>query len=103
MFKLVFFVPKENLHEVKSAVLSTGGGRFQGYHDCCWYTLGTGEFVPNETANPAIGEVGQLVTVEEYRVEILVSTEDLKPCIAALKLAHPYEQPVFEAIKLEAW
>ena len=103
MLKLIFYVPKDSLHEVKSAVLSAGGGNFPNYSDCCWYVLGTGEFRPNEGSAPCVGEVGKLSVVEEYRVEVLIDTEALKSCIAALKLAHPYEQPAFEVYKLEAW
>lgn len=103
MFKFVFFVPKEHLHDVKEAVFSAGGGKFHNYQDCCWYTLGVGEFIPVEGANPAVGDIGSVTQVEEYRVEVMIDSAHIKSCIAALKLVHPYEKPAYEVIKLEAW
>ena len=103
MFKFVFFVPKEYLDAVKDAVFSAGGGAFDNYENCCWYTLGFGEFTPQAGAAPMIGTAGHVSQVEEYKVELMVSAEHINSCIAALKLAHPYEKPVYEVFKLEAW
>lgn len=101
MYKLVFFVPPSHLSDVKSAVFSAGGGIVGNYRNCCWYMIGTGEFVPTEGAAPSRGEVGEISREEEYRVEILMDAKVVEGCIAALKLAHPYEVPAYEVVKLE--
>lgn len=62
-FKLVFFVPVNNAERVKDAVFATGAGSYPGpgqYTECCWQTVGTGQFRPGKTAVPHIGKVGEL-------------------------------------------
>jgi hypothetical protein len=101
MFKFVFFVPPSHFLDVKSAIFSAGGGVVGNYQNCCWYILGRAEFVPLEGSTPSIGKAGEVSQVEEYRVEVLLDPKVVEGCIAALKLAHPYETPVYELIKLE--
>lgn len=65
-FKLVFFVPLSPLAECKITVFAAGAGRYPGpgnYTECCFTTLGTGQFRPGDTANPNIGTVGALEEV----------------------------------------
>lgn len=100
MFKLCFFVPEDHLENVKNAVFEAGAGRLGDYENCAWQTLGQGQFRPLDGANPHIGQQGQLETVSEYRVETLCTEEKIRPVIAALRLAHPYEEPAFDLIKL---
>ena len=45
---------------------------------------------------PAVGEAGRDQTVAEYRVETVVPAEKLEAVIAALRRAHPYEEPAFD-------
>jgi hypothetical protein len=73
-FKLVFFVPQSALAACKVAIFAAGAGRYTGpgnYTECCWTTMGTGQFRPGDTANPHIGSVGTLEEVQEVRVETL--------------------------------
>jgi hypothetical protein len=88
-FKLVFFVPPENLQTVKSAIFAAGAGNYPGpgsYTECAWSTLGTGQFRPGDTANPHIGKVGAVEEVQEYRVETLCNGEDIaRKAVEALK------------------
>ncbi|KAF2493740.1 hypothetical protein BU16DRAFT_527949 [Lophium mytilinum] len=72
-FKLVFRVPSSGLNACKAAIFSAGAGRYPGglYTECCFVSLGTGQFRPGDAANPHIGKVGELEFVEEARVEIL--------------------------------
>ena len=50
-------------------------------------------------ANPAIGDVGELVTIEEDRCEVVIPTGRRDEVIAALRAAHPYEEPAFHVIE----
>ena len=101
MYKLIFFVPISHVEEVKKAVFSSGGGKMGAYSQCCWQTLGQGEFFSEEGAEPFIGDALEKSRVAEYKVEIRVSEEVLESCVAALRLAHPYEEPVIDLIKIE--
>lgn len=101
MYKLAFFVPETHVESVKEAVFASGGGQLGNYEACCWQTLGQGQFRPNAEATPFIGQQGQLETVSEYRVEMLCKSEYIHAAIDALKSAHPYEEPAFEAWRLD--
>jgi hypothetical protein len=73
-YKLVFFVPPENLHAVKAAIFAAGAGRYPGpgnYTECARQASGTGQFRPGDAANPHLGKVGALEKVDEVRVETL--------------------------------
>jgi hypothetical protein len=73
-FKLIFFVPPSALEACKTAIFAAGAGRYPGpgnYTECCWTSLGIGQFRPGGTANPNIGSVGVLEKVGEVRVETL--------------------------------
>ncbi|HMW49111.1 MAG TPA: NGG1p interacting factor NIF3, partial [Cellvibrionaceae bacterium] len=47
-------------------------------------------------AKPQIGAVGELVSVPEYRVEVLCSGRNAAAVEAALLKAHPYEAPAYD-------
>ncbi|KAN0103410.1 GTP cyclohydrolase 1 type 2/Nif3 [Hyaloscypha variabilis] len=104
-FKLIFFVPPPALAACKSAIFAAGAGRYPGpgnYTECCWTTLGTGQFRPGDAAKPNMGKVGELEEVQEARVETICLGEDVvRKAVEALKSAHPYEEPAYEVLKLE--
>lgn len=100
MYKLAFFVPEQHLNVVKQAVFATGAGKIGDYQECCWQASGTGQFRPIAGANPHIGSVGQLETVNEMRVELVCKDECIQAAVDALKLAHPYEEPAYEVWQL---
>ena len=101
MYKLVFFVPIEQLEAVKAALFAAGGGRI-GHYDCCaWQVLGLGQFRPRAGSNPFLGSQEQLEQVQEYRVEMVVADALIEPVIRALHAAHPYEEPAYDVWRLE--
>ena len=100
MYKLVFFVPDSHLEQVKTAVFSSGAGRIGNYDQCCWQTTGQGQFLPLADADPYIGQLHQLETLSEYRVEMVCADEHILAAVAALRAAHPYEEPAFDVWRL---
>lgn len=96
MYKLVFFVPESHLEQVKSAVFAAGAGRIGDYDQCCWQVMGTGQFRPLAGSNAFIGTLNQLEQVSEYRVEMVCDDAFIKSVVAALREAHPYEEPAFD-------
>ncbi|WP_404416474.1 NGG1p interacting factor NIF3 [Marinospirillum sp.] len=101
MYKFAFFVPEENSEIVKEAVFATGAGRIGLYEHCCFQTPGAGQFRPLEGANPHLGEVNALEKVQELKVELVCDGALIKAAVAAMKKAHPYEEPAYEVWKLE--
>lgn len=98
--KLIYFVPESHLEATKSAVFAAGAGRQGDYEHCAWQCQGQGQFRPNASANPYLGSAGELEQVSEYRVETLLSRDQARAIVAALREAHPYEEPAFELIAL---
>ena len=100
MYKLIFYVPKNSCEKVKEAIFKTGAGSIGNYSHCSWETLGVGQFLPLEGANPTRGKIGQCEKVAELRVEILCEDENIKEAVKALKSVHPYEEPAYEVISV---
>ena len=101
MYKLSFFVPDENLEQVKAAVFATGAGRIGNYDCCCWQVLGQGRFRPLEGSDPHIGQQGNVETVDEWKVELVCSDELIRQAVDAMKSSHPYEEPAYDVWRLE--
>jgi len=103
MYKLCFYVPETHLESVKSAVFAAGAGRIGDYDSCCWQVLGGGQFRPLAGSSPFIGAEGRVEFVDEYKVELVCSDELIAVAVAALKAAHPYEEPAYQVWKLESF
>lgn len=101
MFVICFYVPKENVDSVKHAMFEKGAGRIGHYSGCAWQVLGEGQFTPLEGSHPAIGQQNIVEKVMEYKVEMVCEEEYLTEVIAALKSAHPYEQPAYYVWRTE--
>jgi hypothetical protein len=100
--KLVVFVPPESLDDVRDALFAAGAGRIGDYERCSWYTEGIGTFRGGEGTKPAIGERGKEERVREVRLETVYPTGRHDAVIAALRTAHPYEEPAFDVYELVA-
>lgn len=100
MLKLCFYVPESHLESVKQAVFAAGAGKIGNYDSCCWQTAGEGQFRPMSGADPFLGQQGKLEKVIEYKVELVCENALLVPVLAALRDAHPYEEPAFDVIEL---
>jgi ribonuclease HI len=98
--KLVVFVPAEALEAVGDALFAAGAGRIGDYERCSWHTEGTGTFRPLPGANPTVGEVGEEEHVAEVRLETVFPAERHAAVVAALRAAHPYEEPAYDVYPL---
>ena len=98
--KLVVFVPREALDAVRSALFEAGAGRTGNYERCSWYTEGTGTFLGGAGTSPAVGQPGREERVAELRLETIFPAQLQDAVVAALREAHPYEEPAFEIYDL---
>ncbi len=101
MYKLCVYVPASHLEQVKQALFDAGAGRIGDYDSCCWQAAGQGQFRPLAGADPFIGSQGNIEAVEEYKVELVCDDALITSAVAALKQAHPYEEPAYQVWKLE--
>jgi dinuclear metal center YbgI/SA1388 family protein len=98
--KWVVFVPPENADAVREAVFAAGGGHIGDYSHCSWSVTGTGQFLAHDGANPTIGSVGTVERVPEDRVEVIAPARLRGHILAAMRAAHPYEEPAFDILAL---
>lgn len=102
MYKISVFIPETHLEPVKTALFNAGAGRIGDYDSCAWQCLGQGQFRPLQNSKPFIGQPGEVETVQEYKVEMVCQDSLIKTAIAAMKKAHPYEEPAYDVWKLES-
>jgi dinuclear metal center YbgI/SA1388 family protein len=99
--KLVTFIPFDSVDEVRTAVFEAGAGHI-GNYDYCGYNLeGTGSFRAGESANPYVGEKGQVHYEKEIRFETIFPDWLQTKIIKALFEAHPYEEVAYDIYPLE--
>jgi dinuclear metal center YbgI/SA1388 family protein len=99
--KWVVFVPAENAEAVQSAMFAAGAGQIGDYSQCSWSVHGTGQFLPGDGATPAIGTVGAVERVAEVRMEMVAPASRRAAVHAALRTAHPYEEPAFDILAMQ--
>ncbi len=96
---LVTYVPRERTADVLEALFGVGAGRVGNYDRCAFVSSGTGQFRPLPGANPSVGQLHQLENVPEDRVEVTYPRALRRSVLAALRAAHPYEEPAFHVIE----
>ena len=96
LLKLVTFVPEAQSNTVRHALFNAGAGSV-GHYDCCSYNLqGEGTFRAQEGCHPFCGEIGELHTEREVRIETILPAYKQAAVTRALLSAHPYEEPAFD-------
>lgn len=100
--KIVTFVPESSLERVRTALAEAEAGQIGAYTHCSFSSRGEGTFFGGEGSNPAVGKPGHLERVSEMRLEMSFHKRDLGAVVAALRAAHPYEEPAFDIFGLEA-
>ena len=69
--KIFVTVPEENLEEVRIAMCDAGAGIIGNYTFCSTSVKSIGTFMPNDNANPYIGDNNKLEFVEEEKIEVI--------------------------------
>jgi hypothetical protein len=97
---IVVNVPAVEADVLRKAIGDAGGGTVGNYSYCSFSVTGKGRFLPNEDANPAIGNVGQPEIVEEERIEVSCQEVDAPAIVKAIRAAHSYEEPAIAVYPL---
>lgn len=98
--KLVVFVPRESVEQLRGALATAGAGQIGEYAVCSFVTEGEGTFLGAEGTRPAVGRSGRLERVKELRMEMVCSKSALPLAIETLRQFHPYEEPAFDIYEL---
>ncbi|HEX6461772.1 MAG TPA: hypothetical protein VFZ58_00670 [Candidatus Saccharimonadales bacterium] len=88
--------PLENADEIREALGKAGTDILGEYSFCSFSVTGRGRFKPSENADPHIGEANKLEIVEEEQISVNCNLREAKQVIAALRAAHPYEEPLID-------
>jgi dinuclear metal center YbgI/SA1388 family protein len=99
--KIVVFTPASHADVIRRVLGNAGAGFIGNYSHCSFSADGTGRFMPGENTNPFIGSQGQLESVEEVRIETIVSVKLLKKVVTAMLKAHPYEEVAYDVYPVE--
>ena len=99
--KIIVYAPLIHSEIVREAIGKAGGGRLGKYSFCSFSTRGIGRFKPDADANPHIGKVGKLESVEEERIEVTCEDGLVEKVVSAIKKVHPYEEVALDIYTLE--
>lgn len=98
--KWVVFVPVESTERLRAALFAAGAGEIGDYSQCSWSVTGTGQFLPGAASAPAVGAPGTVEHVTEDRLEVIAPARLRGRLLAAMRAAHPYEEPAFDVFSL---
>lgn len=99
--KIAVTVPETHADLVREAMGKAGAGKIGNYQFCSFSVKGVGRFLPVAGANPAIGSVGKLESVNEERIEVTCERAILTSVINAIKAVHPYEEIAIDVYPIE--
>ena len=99
---LVVYTPIEELDAVIDAAAAAGAGVVGDYRRCGFTSPGTGTFEVPVDGAPHVGTPGERCHVEEVRLEMSVVAARRRAVLAAVRSAHPYEEPAFFVLAAQA-
>ena len=96
--KVEIFIPETHLGVLQRTLQEAG---HIGNYDCCLsYSPVTGCWRPLEGTTPYLGNIGEISSEPELKVEVTCRTGQVDKTIEAIKKIHPYEEPVINVIPL---
>lgn len=98
--KIVVTVPEQEADRMRKAIGEAGAGKAGNYEFCSFSVKGVGRFLPNQDANPTIGTPGQIMDVDEQRIEVTCDKDQAKSIVEVIKANHSYEEPVIDIYPL---
>jgi len=101
LLKLVTFVPEGYLDSVRSALFSAGAGKIGNYDLCSYSSQGFGTFRAGENTNPFCGNINEIHSEAECRLEVVLPLYKKTDVVQSLIAVHPYEEPAFDIYMLE--
>ncbi|WP_010250657.1 Nif3-like dinuclear metal center hexameric protein [Myroides injenensis] len=101
VYKLVTFVPINDLVKVRKSLFEAGAGAIGNYDHCSFISNGKGSFRGNQNSNPVIGEPFKEEVVEEVKLEVTFEKHLQQKVLANLFNSHPYEEVAYEIYLLE--
>ncbi len=101
LFKLVTYIPRSYSDKARQALFKAGAGQIGNYDSCSFNAEGLGTFRANEKAQPFVGNIDELHSEPETRIEVILPEYLKSKVLNALIKIHPYEEPAFDFISLK--
>jgi dinuclear metal center YbgI/SA1388 family protein len=98
--KLTVIVPVDAAAVVRAAVAEAGAGSIGDYDFASFSTRGRGRFRPLAGSTPTVGVLGEIAEVDEERIEVVLPRGRCREVVAAMRAAHPYEEPAYDVVEL---
>lgn len=98
--KLEIFLPASHLEAMRQALLEVDAGHIGRYDGCLSWSPVTSCWRPLPGSAPYQGREGVFSVEPELKLEVTCRTDRLDETLAAVRRAHPYEEPVINAIPL---
>ena len=98
--KLEIFIPKSHLAQLQAGLTAGGIGIVGKYDSCLSMVEVQGFWRPLAGASPFDGEVGELSTGTELKVEVRCPVEKISQALRIIRTAHPYEEPLINIVPL---
>ncbi len=98
--KLEIFIPPEYLRGLQDLLRELDAGHIGKYDSCIAYHEVTGTWRPLENTNPFKGKLREISQELEIKVEVTCKIANLDEIVRAIKIFHPYEEPVINAIPI---
>ena len=98
--KIITFAPLAHTESIIDALSNAGAGAVGSYHRAAFHSDGTGTFRPMPGSSPYLGVEGEIETVAERRIEMVLPRHARPAVVQALLAAHPYETPAYDVIEL---
>ncbi len=100
-FKLVVFVPRSHVAQLRSALSrELGAGSIGNYSECSYELDGQGSFFGNDATAPAVGQRGKLELVAETRLEMRCPSSAARELARVIAAHHPYQEPAWDLYPL---
>ena len=101
LLKLVTYVPEMQADDVRQALFEAGCGHIGNYDACSYNVHGEGTFRAAEGTHPFCGQIGELHTEAEVRIETVLPVYLKRNVEKALLKSHPYEEPAYDFFALQ--
>lgn len=98
--KLEIFAPPEAQEALQAALAEAGAGRIGNYDHCLSITRVQGYWRPLPGAEPYLGQVGQVQSAAEIKIEVNCPLEIVPAVLEAVRKVHPYEEPLINVVPL---
>lgn len=98
VYKIEIFVPEEYVVKLRDELNKIGALKVGLYDNVMSYSRTKGFWRPLDGSAPFEGEVGNINSGEECKVEIRCPAETVKEALKVIRKVHPYEEPLINVL-----